>query len=107
MRVNPEMNETAETLIGKDDATIRLYANSAGSPLIEELFAELWGTIRAANFCGGQPRSKASIDSVMLARLAVRIADYSDDEHLKAEAWSIRGWLRVRVQRLATATRIP
>src|SRR5229473_6675189 len=86
------MKETVETLILKDEEAIRDYAKLADPGSVKELLAELWDNIRAAKFCGGQPRSQASNDGVMLARLGLSVAETSDDEHLKAEAWSMMAY---------------
>src|SRR6266481_85698 len=86
------MKETVETLILKDDEAIRNYARFANPASVKALLDELWDNIRAAKFCGGQPRSQASTDGVMLARLGLSVADCSDDEHLKAEAWSMMAY---------------
>ena len=86
------MKETVETLILKDGEAIRSYALSVPADVVQELLAELWASIRAAKFCGGQPRSQASIDGVMLARLGLSVADCSNEEHLKAEAWSMMAY---------------
>jgi CHAT domain-containing protein/tetratricopeptide (TPR) repeat protein len=86
------MKETVKTLILKDEEAVRSYARSVPHDSVKELIDELWNDIRAANFCGGQPRSQASIDGVMLARLGLSVADCSNDEFLKAEAWSMMAY---------------
>src|ERR1041385_4419302 len=86
------MKETVETLILKDEEAIRDYAKSVTPDSARELLTELWDDIRSANFCGGQPRSQASIEGVTLARLGLSIADCWEDESLKAEAWSMMAY---------------
>jgi tetratricopeptide (TPR) repeat protein len=86
------VNETVETLISKDEEAIRVYANTVEPVVVKDLFASLWSTIRSGKFCGGQPRSQSSSDGVALARLALSVAQYSQDEHLKAEAWNMMAY---------------
>ena len=86
------MKETVETLILKDEEAIRDYAKSVPDDFVKELLDELWENIRAAHFCGGQPRSQTSMQGVSLARLGLSVADCCDDERLKAEAWSMMAY---------------
>jgi CHAT domain-containing protein len=86
------MKETIETLIGKDERELCSFVREAECGLIEELFAELWKNIRIGNLYGGQPRSRASLDGVMLARLGLTLAEHSNDVRLTAEAWSMMAY---------------
>jgi tetratricopeptide (TPR) repeat protein len=86
------MKETIEALILKVQQEIRSFAQAAGNDSVKELLEELWQKIRSAKFCAGQPRSQNSIEAVNLARLAVTIAEGSDDEYLRAEAWSMMAY---------------
>src|ERR1700751_4085654 len=86
------MKETIEVLILKNQQEIRSYAKSAGNASVKELLDELWQKIRSAKFCAGQPRSHSSTEAVNLARLAVTVAEGSDDEYLRAEAWSMMAY---------------
>src|SRR4051812_43420651 len=86
------MRQTVEALITKDDEAIRSYARLADRSSVDELFADLWQNIRASKLCGGQPRSQTSSEGVVLARVAVNVAECSEDDRLKAEAWSMMAY---------------
>jgi tetratricopeptide (TPR) repeat protein len=86
------MKETVETLLNKDDEGLRFYASTAELRLLEELFTSLWGTIRNGRLAGGQPRSESSGERVTLARLALTLAEHSEDDRLKAEAWNMMAY---------------
>src|ERR1700751_2236847 len=88
-----DMKETVETLLRKDHEALRHYARSAGHDSLRELVRELWEKIFAGKFCAGQPRSEASMNALRFARLAMSIADSSDDEYLRAEAWTMMAYM--------------
>src|SRR5215467_8857252 len=86
------MKETVETLILKDPEALRDYAQSASPDSVRELVKELGEKVLAGKFSVGQPRSPASMNAVMLARLAVNIADGSGDEYVRAQAWCMMAY---------------
>jgi tetratricopeptide (TPR) repeat protein len=60
--------------------------------VLTELFNQMWGQIRQANLCAGQPQSAASRESLSIARQALSVATEAQDDHLLTEAWCMMAY---------------
>jgi tetratricopeptide (TPR) repeat protein len=74
-------------LRNRSDEELKTWTLSQDSSALRTMFTEIWNEIRGAKLSSGQPRSALTENSVSLAQVASRIAEYSGDESLVLESW--------------------
>jgi CHAT domain-containing protein/tetratricopeptide (TPR) repeat protein len=60
--------------------------------VLKERFDEMWGRVRQANLCGGQPQSASSRESLATARQALSLATEAQDDQFLVEAWCMMAY---------------
>src|SRR5437867_6188196 len=74
------------TLLAKSDRDLQQYVSGIHDQHLEELFGQMWDSIRQMQLFGGQARSAASTEALASSQLALSVATHSTSETLRAEA---------------------
>ncbi len=73
-------------LLEKTESDLQTYVTAIPSGDLENLFAEMWNTIRQIQMYGGSARTEASVQALSLSQLALQIGTFSNSDNLRAEA---------------------
>src|SRR5881397_1101426 len=73
-------------LLEKSDQDLKQYVSAIQDDHLEQLFAQIWNSIRQMQLFGGQARSAASTEALASSQLALSVATHSTSETLRAEA---------------------
>src|SRR2546428_7475703 len=73
-------------LLEKSDQDLKQYVSAIQDHHLEQLFAEIWDSIRQMQLFGGQARSAASTEALAFSQLALSVATHSNSEALQGEA---------------------
>src|SRR5438128_11870525 len=74
------------TLLAKSDRDLQQYVSGIHDQHLEELFGQMWDSIRQMQLFGGQARSAASTEALAFSQLALSVATHSNSEALQGEA---------------------
>jgi len=75
-----------QSLLDKSEEDLHQYVTTIESDHLNDLFAQMWDSIKQRQLFGGQARSSGSTEALTFSQLALSVARHSNSEHLQAEA---------------------
>ena len=81
------MKTSTGEILSSSEEQLQTLARSSPGERLDELFKDIWQEIRNGRYLPGQPRSAASRQSLALAKIALQLATYSNNEKLLIDAW--------------------
>ena len=85
----PVHNMAPKELLNCDDTELRTYVLNNSESTLDEMFRQIWQTVRAGRFYPGQPRNLQTAKAVDLGNVALRLATAASQDRLLREAWRI------------------